>query len=561
MLLQLVKLLCITAGMSGREVIQGLPIEAGQLPSKSGSVVLCFDAIGGKAVEFFEIRREAEVFGEKDVVPSVLVHADGMDLAGPVAQGIAAVAEGRVGKRVIVQGKGRQVVIADHGFIGTVDDDFQGQRRMGREETQLREGKFQRGGGKGDAVVLQEFCGDMIEEVEGEVSLQGQAGLLGKPQGAKVADEQAVRMQGFKGAEPGNEFTAFAPHGGAWGVDDEPGAGSVSDFYGLPDAAEGPGTARPPGFTADIDGGGAVLAGSPEAGDVCHVYGKAARLAAVRRRDGFFLLQDVVLQASFFDGFAEESRLALAIEADGSGIRLAEGKGGGEVAGTAFVELLPVFFVDGVADRVSEIAVNSAAIGSDDTAHEVCRAHASLNLEGADAGLDELGNAAVHAHVFEGKLVRAGAIGIEDFFGLLVDELIGPAAWLQAAAAVAALTEQDTGVDALAAFRDAHVAVDEVFDFDTGAFTEEGQFGEGHFAADDDAGDAVFFEALDGGLVMGVHHDGGVQRKLDAKAAHELKDSKVLDKDRVGLDLAEIEQVFFERRQFVVADEVVDGDV
>ena len=155
-----------------------------------------------------------------------------------------------------------------------------------------------------------------------------------------------------------------------------------------------------------------------------------------------FLAQHLILEACLLDRMAEEARLALTREADVFLARLAEGERRREIARAVVVERLPALFICRVAVRICDVGIDGLAVRRDDAADEASRAHAAFNLEGEDACLDELRDGAVHAHVLEGELVGTGAIFVEDFARLLVDELVGPAARLEAAAAIAALAEE-----------------------------------------------------------------------------------------------------------------------
>ena len=159
--------------------------------------------------------------------------------------------------------------------------------------------------------------------------------------------------------------------------------------------------------------------------------------------DGAFLFQDVVLEASFFHRVGEEARLALAREADVFCRRLAERERRREIARAVVVQLFPARFIRRVARRVRDVRVDGRTICRDDAAEEWRRAHAALDLEREHAGLNELRDGTVHTHVFECELVRPRASFVDALARRLVDEVVRPAARLQAAAAVAALAEHD----------------------------------------------------------------------------------------------------------------------
>ena len=82
--------------------IQGLTVEAGEFPYEVRRVVLPFEAVGGKTVEFFEIGVQAQILGKEDVKPPVLIVAEGMNFPRFVSELIAAVVKGGIFRRVIV---------------------------------------------------------------------------------------------------------------------------------------------------------------------------------------------------------------------------------------------------------------------------------------------------------------------------------------------------------------------------------------------------------------------------------------------------------------------------
>lgn len=116
-------------------------------------------------------------------------------------------------------------------------------------------------------------------------------------------------------------------------------------------------------------------------------------------------------------------------------------------------------------------------------------------------------------------------------------------------------------MDALAAFAYAHIAVHEVLDLDARALAEQAEFGERHLTADDDARDAILFEFFNGVLVVRIHHDRCVNGDVDTHLMYELEDRKVLYEQSVRLDFVEVGKVLAQRRNFFVADEVVERDV
>ena len=284
-------------------------------------------------------------------------------------------------------------------------------------------------------------------------------------------------------------------------------------------------------------------------------------MRSIFRRDGRFCAEDFVRESGLFDGLAEEPRLAFARHADVLGSRRPEGERRREVARAVVIERAPARFVRRVAVRIGDVGVDRTAVGRDETADEVRRAHAPFDLERIDARLDQLRDGAVHAHVVERELVRPRTVLVEDGARRLIDECERPATRLHAAPAVAALTEYDARMDALAALGDTHVAVHEVFDLDARARAKERELRERHLTADNDAGDAVFLELFDGVLVVRIHHDGGVQRHADAHLVHELKHGEILYENGIRANLVEIGEIVAQGGQLLVADEVVERDV
>lgn len=497
------------------------------------------------------------------MVAAVLVDTDWVLLFGCVKKCIVAVEDFRIVELVeLRQAHGREVVVTDHRLVGTVHDGLQGQLGRLDDFAQLLERQLVRRGGHREAVFLQELRGELVEEVEGKVGLHRQVrDAIREFQRTEVADHQAIRTDVTQLRKELLELAALTAHRRARRVDDDLGAAvrlRVGEDFGI--LLEFPRAQRSEGLAADVNRIGAV---------VNRGFGRLHRVDADRQSAvrGIFLLdvalltQHFVLEARFLHGVAEETRLAFAREADVLFARLAERKRRREIARAVVVEILPAFFVRRVAVRVRNVRVNGLAVRRNDAADEVGRTHAALDFKREHAGLNELRDGSVHAHILERELVRAFAVLVEHFARIFVDELVRPAARLQAAAAVAALAEQHARVDALARLADAHIAVHEVLDLDARAFAEQAELGERHLAAHDDARDAVFLELLDGVLVVRVHHDRRVQRNGNPHLMHELEHGKILYEDGVGADFVEIGEVFAQRRDFLVADEVVQRDI
>lgn len=543
------------------ERIERIAVELRHAPRELWRVVLRLDAVRGQPVEFREIGVEAEVLGEVEVVAAVLVDADRVLLASRVKQRIVAVEHLWIVELVeLRQAHRREVVVADHRLIRAVHDRLERQFRALHDLAQLLERQFVRRRRHRKAVLLQELRRELVEEVERHIRLHRQLrDALRELQGAEVADHQAIRFDLAQCREELLELPALAAHRRARRIDDDARlALRIGEDFRI--VAELPRAQRAERLAADIDGIRTVVDGR---------LGRRNRVATdaeltmcpILLLDIALLSQHLILEARFLDRMAEEARLALAREADVLLARLAERKRRREVARAVIVEILPAFFVRRIAVRVRDVGVDRLAVRRDDAADEARWAHAALNLEGEDARLDELRDGAVHAHVLERELVGARAVLVEHFARLLVDELVGPAARLEAAAAVAALAKQHARVDALARLADAHIAVHEVLDLDARALAEQAELRQRHLAAHDDARDAVLLELLDRVLIVRVHHDRRVQRDRDAHLVHELEHRKILHEQRVRADFVEVGEVLAQRRDLLVTDEVVERHI
>lgn len=543
------------------ERIERLAVELRHAARELRRVVLRLDAVRGQPVELREIGVEAEVLGEVEVIAAVLVDADRVLLASRVEQGIVAVEHLRIVELVeFRQAHRREVVVADHRLIRAVHDRLERQFRTLHDLAQLLERQLVRRRRHRKAVLLQELRRELIEEVKRYIRLHRQVrDSFCELQGAEVADHQAVRLDLAQCRKELLELPALAAHRRARRIDDDARL-ALRIGEDLRIVAELPRAQRAERLAADIDRVSTVVD--------CRL-GRLDRIDAhtqmavwrIRFLDIALLAQHLILEARFLDRMAEEARLALAREADVLLARLAERKRRREVARAVVVEILPAFFVRRIAVRVRDVGVDRLAVRRDDAADEARRAHAALNLEGEDARLDELRDGAVHAHILERELVGARPVLVEHFARLLVDELVSPAARLEAAAAVAALAKQHARVDALARLADAHVAVHEVLDLDARALAEEAELRQRHLAAHDNARDAVLLELLDGVLIVRVHHDRRVQRDCDAHLVHELEHRKILHEQRVRADFIEVGEVLAQRRDLLVADEVVERHI
>ena len=546
---------------AGCERIERLAVELRHAARELRRVVLRLDAVGGETIELREIGVEAEVLGEVEVVAAVLVDADRVLLASRVEERIVAVEHLRIVELVeFRQAHRREVVVADHRLIRAVHDSLERQLRALHDFAQLLKRQLVRRRRHRKPVLLQELRCELVEEVKRYIRLHRQLrDALRELQGAEVADHQAVRLDVLERREELLELPALAAHRRARRIDDDARL-ALRIGEDLRIVAELPRAQRAERLAADIDGIRAVVDSRLGRFNRVDTYAELT-MCHILLLDIAFLAQHFILEARFLDRMAEEARLALAREADVLLARLAKRKRRREVARAVVVEILPAFFVRRIAVRVRDVGVDRLAVRRDDAADEARRAHASLNLEGEDARLNQLRDRAVHAHVLERELVGARAVLVEHFARLLVDELVGPAARLEAAAAVAALAKQHARVDALARLADAHVAVHEVLDLDARALAEQAELRQRHLAAHDDARDAVLLELLDGVLIVRVHHDRRVQRDRDAHLVHELEHRKILHEQRVRADLVEVGEVLAQRRNLLVADEIVERHI
>ena len=85
-----------------------------------------------------------------------------------------------------------------------------------------------------------------------------------------------------------------------------------------------------------------------------------------------------------------------------------------------------------------------------------------------------------------------------------------------------------------------------VLDLNTCAFFKQAQLGQGHFPADDNAGNAVFLEFVYGVFIMRIHHDGGMKRNGNFQLTHEFQYGQVLNEQGIRLNCIEIQQILLQ---------------
>ena len=111
------------SALAGCERVECLAVELGHAAREFGRVVLRLNAVGGEPVELREVRVEAEVLGEVEMIAPVLVNADGVFLAGRVEERVVAVEDLRVVELVeFRQAHCREVMVTDHRLVGAVYD-------------------------------------------------------------------------------------------------------------------------------------------------------------------------------------------------------------------------------------------------------------------------------------------------------------------------------------------------------------------------------------------------------------------------------------------------------
>ena len=219
------------------------------------------------------------------------------------------------------------------------------------------------------------------------------------------------------------------------------------------------------------------------------------------------LLENFILEAWLLYGITKESRLSAAIKANILGIWLSQSKSSSKISSPILVQILPILFVNAIAHRICNIGINSPSIGSYNTAHEICWAHTAFNFKGEYPCLNQLRNIAIHTHILQGQLIIMLIILIQNSTSILLYQLIRPTAWLQASATIAALAEENAGMNALSAFRNTHISMHKILNLQTCPLLEKRQLGESHFSAYHNTGNAVFLQLLDSMLVMSVHHN------------------------------------------------------
>ena len=87
----------------------------------------------------------------------------------------------------------------------------------------------------------------------------------------------------------------------------------------------------------------------------------------------------------------------------------------------------------------------------------------------------------------------------------------------------------------MTALGDAHVPVNEVLNFNACAFFKKTQLIQRHFPVGNHAGEAVSLQLPHGMLVMGIHHDRGVQGNRKTGFLGQLQNGEVLYNQGVRL--------------------------
>lgn len=141
------------------------------------------------------------------------------------------------------------------------------------------------------------------------------------------------------------------------------------------------------------------------------------------------------------------------------------------------------------------------------------------------------------------------------------DEVIGEAAGLGALAAVGAAAAPGLAAEALAAVGNAEGAVNEDFKFAIGLLADAGDFVEGEFAGEIDAGGAEALGEADAIDIGDGHLGAGVDGESGGDLADQGAGAEVLDDDGVGAGGGDRFDGLDGGLPFAVEDEGIEGDV
>ena len=109
------------------------------------------------------------------MIAAKLVNAQGMFFACVVQQGIMAVKHFGIVEFVEEgQAHTRDIVVANHGLVGAMYDNLDGQFRVFHNFAQLFEGQFVGGCAHDQTVFFEELGCQMVKEVKGYIRLNGQ---------------------------------------------------------------------------------------------------------------------------------------------------------------------------------------------------------------------------------------------------------------------------------------------------------------------------------------------------------------------------------------------------
>ena len=199
-----------------------------------------------------------------------------------------------------------------------------------------------------------------------------------------------------------------------------------------------------------------------------------------------------------------------------------------------------------LAEGAGSQQINALAVAGGDGRHVLRALEAALQLDGAGAGLDKVGQVVAHAHV----------AGAEPGGGFALIS-IGQTAGLGAAATVAGASADHGGEQALAADRHALGAMAKDLHLDThvGRLAD---FAQGALAGQHDATQPVLLAEFRAGRVVQRHLGGRMHRQIREAGAAEVHHAQILHEDGVHLDLVEQPQHILYAGEFPILDEGID---
>ena len=99
--------------------------------------------------------------------------------------------------------------------------------------------------------------------------------------------------------------------------------------------------------------------------------------------------------------------------------------------------------------------------------------------------------------------------------------------------------------------------MNEIFQFHACPFFQQGQFRKRQFTACNDAADSVRLQQFYRRLVMNIHHNGRMHRKMQAQRTDKLDQRKILYENRVRFYDVQIAKESLKIGQLILINEVV----